>query len=130
MTLLDVVLASLVLLLGTSAASQLWIHGLRSSRELAQREERFQKLEALLLASEGMARDQAARLGSANDCQAAVDQLLPRLRALSPTGEATLTQPPTPAGTLHLRWEAEGLRRERLYSPSALGLCREARHEA
>lgn len=128
MTLLDVVLASLVLLLGTSAASQLWIQGLRSSRELAQREERLQKLEALLLASEGMARDQAARLGPASDCQAAVDQLLPRLRALPPAREATLSQPPSPPGTVHLRWEAEGLRRERLFSPTALGLCRGGHH--
>lgn len=130
MTLLEAVMASLVLMIGTSAAAQLWSHGLRSSLELVRREQRLQRLEGLLLSSEGMARDQARRLGPAGDCPTAVAQLLPRLRALPPAREATLTRIPSPSGTLHLRWEAEGLRRERVFSTSALRLCQEEDHDA
>jgi hypothetical protein len=125
MTLVEAVMASLVLMLGTSAAAQLWSHGLRSSLDLAQREDRFQQLEALLLASEGMARKLAAQQGPASACHVAVAQLLPQLRALPTARAATLTQPSSPPGTVHLRWEADGLRRERLFSTTALGLCRE-----
>ncbi|MFN9661190.1 MAG: hypothetical protein ACK6BC_12630 [Cyanobacteriota bacterium] len=129
MTLVEVVMASLVFMLGTATAAQLWSHGLRSSRDLAQREERLHRLDGLLLASEGMARDLAVRLGPASDCQVASAQLVPRLRALPSARQATLSQPPSPPDTLHLRWETAGLRRERLLSTTALRLCREGDHE-
>lgn len=128
MTLVEAVMASLVLMLGTSAAAQVWGHGLRTSREVALREERLHALDALLLASEGIARDLAASQGPLGECQAATAQLLPLLRALPGAEEATLSQPPSPPGTVHLRWEAGDLRRERLFSASALGLCQEDDH--
>jgi hypothetical protein len=128
MTLLETVMASLVLMLGTSAAAQMWCHGLRTSVNAGQREERLDRLEALLLASEGMVRHVADRGEPEGDCQVAIAQLLPRLRALDPERTATLSQPPSPAGTLHLRWDADGLRRERLFSTTALRLCQEANH--
>jgi hypothetical protein len=130
MTLLEAVMASLVLMIGTSAAAQLWSHGLRSSLEMARREQGLQRLEGLLLGSEGLARELAARLGPDNDCPTALAQLLPRIQSLPAAREATLTLPPSPPGTVHLRWETDGLRRERLLSTSALGLCREADHGA
>jgi len=130
MTLLDAVMASLVLMLGTSAAVQLWTHGLRTSVSLGQREERLDRLEALLLASEGVARELADRREPAEDCQAAIAQLVPQLVALDPAGTASLTHPPSPPGTLHIRWEADGLRRERLFSATVLRLCHGARHES
>ncbi|MEB3335714.1 MAG: hypothetical protein VKP70_12100 [Cyanobacteriota bacterium] len=125
MTLVEAMLASLLFLLGTSAAAQLWNQGLRASQEVAQREKRLHRLETLLLASEGAVRDWAARQGPASDCQGALEELLPRLRALNPAGSATFSHPPSPPGTLHLRWEEDGLRKERLLSPTALELCRE-----
>ncbi|MFN9622542.1 MAG: hypothetical protein ACK587_06885 [Cyanobacteriota bacterium] len=125
MTLLEAVMASLVLMIGTSAAAQLWSQGLRTSLELARREQRLQQLETLLLSSEGLARDGAVHLGTANDCSAAEARLLSRLRALPSAAEATLTRPASSPGTLHLRWEADGVRRERIFSHSALGLCQE-----
>jgi hypothetical protein len=134
MSLTEVVAAALVLLVGSSSAARLWGQGLRASVDLAQREARLRQLDTLLLASEGEARELAAQLGPASDCQVAAGQLLPLLRAL-PTelaraGEApaTLTLPPSEPRLLHLRWEAGGLRRERLLSPAALGLCREGSH--
>lgn len=130
MTLMEAVMASLVLMIGTSAAAQLWSHSLRSTQDLARREERLHRLDALLLASEGMARELAASQGPARDCPTVMAELLPLLRVLPPAREATLSQPPSPAGTLHLRWEADGLRRERLLSGTALGLCREGNDEA
>jgi hypothetical protein len=129
MTLLEVMMASLVLMLGTSAAAQLWSHGLRSTHALAQREERLHRLDALLMASEGMARELAASQEPATDCPTVMAQLLPLLQGLPPARQATLSQPPSPPGTLHLRWEADGLRRERLLSGTALGLCREETDE-
>ena len=128
MTLMEAVMASLVLMLGTSAAAQLWSHGLRSTHALAQREERLHRLDALLLASEGMARELAASQEPEDDCPTAMAQLLPLLQGMPPAREATLSQPSSPPGTLHLRWEADGLRRERLLSGTALGLCREGNH--
>ncbi|MBM5816003.1 MAG: hypothetical protein FJ083_05275 [Cyanobacteria bacterium K_Offshore_surface_m2_239] len=130
MTLLEAVMASLLLMLGTSAAAQLWSHGLRISVNVSQREERLDRLEELLLGSEGVARELADRLEPVEDCQAAIAQLLPRLRALSPEDTATLSLPPSPAGTLHLRWDDDGLRRERIFSASVLRLCRGGRHES
>jgi hypothetical protein len=130
MSLLESVLASLVLMIGTSAAAQMWSQGLRSSLELARREEGLQRLEGLLLSSEGLAREQADRTGAGSDCPTAVAQLQSGLRALPPAREATLTLPPTPPGTLHLRWDSQGLRRERVFSLSAWRLCREADHGA
>ncbi|MEB3317692.1 MAG: hypothetical protein VKO39_06075 [Cyanobacteriota bacterium] len=130
MTVLEAVMASLVLMLGTSTSAWMWNHGLRTSLELAQREERLQRLDALLLASEGMARRLATQLQPASDCDVAIAQLLPQLRALPAARSARLTQPSSPAGTVHLRWEADGLRRERLFSASALRLCVESQHAA
>lgn len=128
MTLVEALLASLVFLIGTTAAAQLWSQGLQTSQDLAQREERLHKLERLLLASEGTARTWAAHQGPASDCQGALDQLEPLLHALNPGGNTTFSQPPSPPGTLHLRWEEDGLRKERLFSPTALELCREGSH--
>ena len=60
----------------------------------------------------------------------AVAQLVPLLRTLPSAQEASLSQPPSPPGTLHLRWEADGLQRERLLSVTALRLCQEDNHGA
>ena len=128
MSVLDALMASLVLMLGTSAAGQLWCHGLRVSQNLAKREESLQRLDAVLLASETLVRELAAGQGAAGSCQDVSAEFLPRLRALAPTREVSVTQPASPPGTLHLRWEADGLRRERLFSATALGPCREADH--
>lgn len=130
MTLLEAVMASVVLMLGTSTSAWMWNHGLRISLELAKREERLQRLDALLLASEAMARKLADQSQPASSCQVAIAQLLPQLRALPAARSAILTQPTSPAGTLHLRWEADGLRRERLFSTSALRLCVERTDES
>ncbi|MFN9645745.1 MAG: hypothetical protein ACK6BG_11665 [Cyanobacteriota bacterium] len=126
MTLVEAVMASLVLMIGTSAAAQLWSHGLRSSLELARREQTLQRLDGLLLNGEGLARELAVRHGPSSDCPSALARLLSGIQALPTARTATLTLPPSPPGTLHLRWETDGVRRERLLSPSALGLCREA----
>jgi hypothetical protein len=128
MTLVEALLASLLFLMGSSAVAQLWSQGLRTSHDLAQRQDRLHRLERLLLASEGMARDWAARLGPASDCQSALEQLVPLLRSLNQGGNATFSLPPSPAGTLHLRWEEDGFQKERLLSPTALELCREGGH--
>jgi hypothetical protein len=128
MSLLDALMASLVLMLGTSAAGQLWCHGLLVSQDLAKREESLQRLDALMLASETLARELAAGQGSDGSCQNVIAEFLPRLQALAPTREVFVAQPESPPGTLHLRWEADGLRRERLFSATALGQCREADH--
>jgi hypothetical protein len=53
---------------------------------------------------------------------------VPLLQTLPSAREASLSQPPSPPGTLHLRWEADGLRRERLLSVTALRLCQEDNH--
>jgi hypothetical protein len=126
MTLMEAVMASLVLMLATTASGQLWSQGLRISGLATQREERLHTLEALLLASEGTARDWAAGHGPSADCQVAVNQLTPLLRALPNAQRATLYLSPTPLGTVHVRWELDGLRRERLLSATALRLCGEA----
>lgn len=135
MTLAETVAASLVLMVGSSAAAQVWSQTLRSSSELAHREAQLLALDALLLASEGQARALADRQqGPAIDCPTAIGELVPLLRALPQTlakGEgpgATLTLPPSAPGLLHVRWESAGVRRERLFSASVLGLCREASH--
>ncbi|MFN7679082.1 MAG: hypothetical protein ACK5QW_10885, partial [Cyanobacteriota bacterium] len=80
MTLLEAAMASLVLMLATTAAGQLWSQGVRISGLATQREERLHALEALLLASEGTARYWAAGQGPSADCQAALGQLTPLLR--------------------------------------------------
>lgn len=128
MNLTEAVAAALVLMVSTSAAAQLWSQALRHSSALAQRETQLQRLDALLLASEGKARELAASQTPTRDCQGAAGQLVPLLRALTSqqAQQATLTVPPSAPGLLHVRWEADGLRRERLLSASALGLCREA----
>jgi hypothetical protein len=123
MTLLEAAMASLVLMLATTAAGQLWSQGVRISGLATQREERLHALEALLLASEGTARHWAAGQGPSADCQAALGQLTPLLRALPNAQRATLFLSSAPQGTVHVRWELDGLRRERLWSAAALGLC-------
>ncbi|MFN6338271.1 MAG: hypothetical protein ACK41W_06025 [Cyanobacteriota bacterium] len=128
MNLMEVVMAALVLMLGTSAAARLWGEALRASGDLAQREERLHNLEALLLASEGKARAWATNLTTTGACPEVAERLESQLRELPATPGAILTLPPSPSGVLHVRWEAGGLRRERLLSVSALGLCREGGH--
>jgi type II secretory pathway component PulJ len=128
MTLLEAVMASLLLMLGSSAAARLWSHGLQTTATLGQREERLDRLEALLLASEGLARDLAVKMDQQGDCQVAITRLRQGLQALAPEGMATLSHPPSPPGTVHLRWESDGLRRERVFSPSVWGLCRGGDH--
>lgn len=128
MTLIEAVAASLVLMVSTSAAAQLWSQALRATVELAKREQQLHRLDALLLASEGQARELAGRQGVAAHCQGAATGLLPLLLALPAAEGAILSVPPSPPGTVHLRWDAGGLRRERLLSASALGLCREVSH--
>ncbi|MEB3259023.1 MAG: hypothetical protein VKP63_00155 [Cyanobacteriota bacterium] len=127
MTLLEAVMASLLLMLGSSAAARLWSHGLQTTATVGQREERLDRLEALLLASEGLARN-LAHADPPGDCQVAIARLRQGLQALDPEGMATLSHPPSPPGTVHLRWEADGLRRERIFSPSVWGLCRGGDH--
>jgi hypothetical protein len=133
MTLAEAVGASVVFLLGCSSAAQFWSQGLRSSWELARREAHLERLEALLVASEGAARNLASQ-GPAADCQVAAAQLVPVLQALpaavAPGQTATLSFPASGPGLLHLRWETGGLQRDRLLSPSALGLCQEGSHGA
>jgi hypothetical protein len=131
MNLAETVGASVVLMLGCSSAGQLWSQGFRSGAELAQREAHMDRLESLLVASEGRARQLAkTQQPPATDCQAAAGQLVPELQALplaqasNPPATLSLPQPPGP-GLLHLRWEAGGVQRERLLSLSAVGLCRE-----
>ncbi|MEB3324134.1 MAG: hypothetical protein VKM17_02205 [Cyanobacteriota bacterium] len=136
MTLAETVTASLVLMIGSSAAAQVWSQTLRASSELARQEAQLQALDALLLASEGQARALAKSQGPATDCPAAIGQLVPLLRALpsvlaqskGPGQGATLTLPPSAPGMLHVRWESAGVKRERMLSASVLGLCREAAH--
>lgn len=128
MSLMEAVAACLVLLTGSSAAAQLWSQALRSNWQLAERQELLHRLDGLLLASEGKARELVAQQGVAAHCQGAADPLVPLLRALPTAQGATLSVPPSPPGTLHVRWEAGQLRRERLLSASALGLCREVPH--
>lgn len=128
MTLVETVMASLVLMIGASAAAELWSQGLRITKDLTQREERLQHLDALLLASEGVARDLAASQAPLGNCQLAAGQFLSRVRALPTSAEASLSEHPSAPGTVHLRWEVGGLRRERLLSVSALQLCQEEDH--
>ncbi len=129
MTLVETVMASLVLMIGAAAAAQLWSQGFGITRDVAQREERLQRLEALLLASEGVARDLAASQAPLGNCQLAAGQFLSRLQALPASAEVSLSQHPSPPGTVHFRWELDGLRRERLLSVSALDLCQEEDHD-
>jgi hypothetical protein len=135
MNLAEVVSASLVLMLGCSSAGQLWSQGFRSGAELAQREAHMDRLESLLVASEGTARQLASTQGPATDCQVAAGQLvshlmvLPLAQASNPPASLSLPQPPGP-GLLHLRWEAGGVQRERLLSLSAVGLCQEGANAA
>jgi hypothetical protein len=130
MSLVEAVAASLLLLLGSSAAAQLWSQGLRASWEQRQRESQLHSLDALVLASEGKARALAASQGPAAECQAAVAQLVPMLRALPSELEqgrepqASLSLPESGAGLLHVRWAIGALQRQRLLSVTALGLCR------
>lgn len=130
MNLAETVCASVVLMLGCSSAGQLWSQGFRSGAELAQREAHMDRLESLLVASEGRARQLAnTQQPPATDCHAAAGQLVPELQALplaqASNPPATLSLPPSGPGLLHLRWEAGGVQRERLLSLSAVGLCRE-----
>jgi hypothetical protein len=142
MNLAETVCASVVLMLGCSSAGQLWSQGFRSGAELAQREAHMDRLESLLVASEGTARQLASEVASeeaaqkkdnpnwrAPTCQELTARLMPRLQALPQTQPsqppATLSLPPGGANLLHLRWEAGGVQRERLLSLSAVGLCRE-----
>ena len=130
MSLAEAVAASLVLMVGASASAQMWSQALRGSWELAQREAQLQRVDALVLASEGKARELASSANPSTPCADATGQLVAHLRAL-PSGDgqpATLTVPSSHPGVLHLRWESGGVIRERLLSPSALGLCREASH--
>lgn len=124
MNLMEVLVAATVLALGGSAAAQLWGQALLASRAVGLREERLHALDGLLLASEGAARAWAASPGSEGPCPEA-EALEPLLRELPAAAGASLSLPPSPAGLLHVRWEVGGLRRERLLSASALGLCRE-----
>ena len=134
MTLAETVAASLVLMIGSSAAAQVWSQTLRASSELARQEAQLHTLDALLLASEGQARVLAKSQGPATDCPAAIGQLVPLLRALpsvlaqSKGQGASLTLPPSAPGMVHVRWESAGVKRERLLSASVLGLCREVAH--
>jgi len=134
MTLAETVAASLVLMIGSSAAAQVWSQTLRASSELARQEAQLHALDALLLASEGQARVLAKSQGPATDCPAAIGQLVPLLRALpsvlaqSKGQGASLTLPPSAPGMVHVRWESAGVKRERLLSASVLGLCREVAH--
>jgi hypothetical protein len=134
MTLAETVAASLVLMIGSSAAAQVWSQTLRASSELARQEAQLHALDALLLASEGQAWVLAKSQGPATDCPAAIGQLVPLLRALpsvlaqSKGQGASLTLPPSAPGMVHVRWESAGVKRERLLSASVLGLCREVAH--
>jgi hypothetical protein len=134
MTLAETVAASLVLMIGSSAAAQVWSQTLRASSVLARQEAQLHALDALLMASEGQARVLAKSQGPATDCPAAIGQLVPLLRALpsvlaqSKGQEASLTLPPSAPGMVHVRWESAGVKRERLLSASVLGLCREVAH--
>lgn len=135
MNLAEVVSASLILMLGCSSSAQLWSQGFRSGAERAQREAHLDRLESLLVASEGKARQLASTQEPATDCHVAAGQLvshlmvLPLAQASNPPASLSLPQPPGP-GLLHLRWEAGGVQRERLLSLSAVGLCQEGANAA
>jgi len=135
MNLAEVVSASLILMLGCSSSAQLWSQGFRSGAERAQREAHMDRLESLLVASEGKARQLASTQEPTTDCQVAADLLVSHLQALplaqasNPPASLSLPQPPGP-GLLHLRWEAGGVQRERLLSLSAVGLCQEGANAA
>jgi hypothetical protein len=136
MNLAEVVSASLILMLGCSSSAQLWSQGFRSGAERAQREAHMDRLESLLVASEGTARQLAkTQQPPTTDCQVAAGQLVSHLMVLplaqdsNPPASLSLPQPPGP-GLLHLRWEAGGVQRERLLSLSAVGLCQEGANAA
>ncbi|MEB3325093.1 MAG: hypothetical protein VKM17_07120 [Cyanobacteriota bacterium] len=132
MTLAEVLSASVVLMLGCSSAAQLWSKGFQSGADLAQREALMDRLERLLVASEGTARQLAKTSGPEATCQAAANKMVAELQTLQEANPpATLTFPepnpanPLPAGLLRVRWESGGVQRERLLSLSAVGLCQE-----
>ena len=138
MSLVEVVSASLILMLGCSSAAQLMSRGGQSSVELKRWGVLQERLDTLMVASEGKARQLASTQGPATDCQVAAALLEPELQALpaslAPGEPVSLVFSSAGAGLVHVRWEVPWqnttLKRERLLSASALGLCQEGGHAA
>ncbi|MGA1304880.1 MAG: hypothetical protein ACO3ZD_12635 [Cyanobium sp.] len=133
MSLVEVVSASVILMLGCSSAAQLMSRGGQSSVELKQWGVLQAQLDTLMVASEGKARQLASTQVPATDCQVAAALLEPELQALpaalAPGAQVSLSFSSAGAGLMHVRWEVPWqnttLKRERLLSASALGLCQE-----
>lgn len=134
MSLAEVVTASLILMLGFSSSAQLLSKGGQSSEELKQWGALQEQLDTLMVSSEGRARQLARTQGPTTDCQTAAANLEPELQALvaslAPGGQVNLSFSSAGAGLVHVRWhvpwQGSTLKRERLLSASALGLCQEA----
>jgi len=132
MNLAEVVSASLILMLGCSSSAQLLSKGGQSSVELKQLGALQERLDTLMVASEGTAR----HMGLAQNCQLAAAQLEPQLQALpatlAPGQQVSLSFSSSSEvdGLMHVRWEVPWqnttLKRERLLSASALGMCHAA----
>jgi hypothetical protein len=134
MSLAEVVTASLILTLGFSSTAQLLSKGGQSHVELKRWAALQEQLDTLMVSSEGKARQLASTQVPTTNCQAAAANLEPELQALvaslAPGGQVNLSFSSAGAGLVHVRWEvpwqATTLKRERLLSASALGLCQEA----
>ena len=123
MNLVEAMVASAMFVTSSSCSLQLWSSSASWARQAEAQQQQAAKLEAALLASQAQL---TALAGTpiAADCTAASSWLAAHLQSL-PSGEGLVRQVSAEPGAL-VRLKvasAEGVERQRWYSPAAFGLC-------
>ena len=123
MNLVEAMVASAMFVTSSSCSLQLWSGSASWARQAEAQQQQQAQLEAALLASQAQL---TALAGTpiAADCTAASSWLAAHLQSL-PSGEGLVRQVSAEPGAL-VRLQvasAEGVERQRWYSPAAFGLC-------
>ena len=123
MNLVEAMVASAMFVTSSSCSLQLWSSSASWARQAEAQQQQAAKLEAALLASQAQL-TALAGTAIAADCTAASSWLAAHLQSL-PSGEGLVRQVSAePGGLVRLQVAAaEGMERQRWYSPAAFGLC-------
>ena len=123
MNLVEAMVASALFVTSSSCSLQLWSGSASWARQAEAQQQQAAQLEAALLASQAQL-TALAGTAIAADCTAASSWLAAHLQSL-PSGEGLVRQVSAEPGAL-VRVavsDANGLERQRWYSPAAFGLC-------
>ena len=126
MNLVEVMVASVLLVTASSCSLQVWAGTSQWVRQAEQRQQQASQLEAALLSSQGQLQGLAGTPVAA-DCAVAGAWLVAHLQAQPLAAGLSRAVSPEPGALVRVAISgAEGLQRQRWLSPAAYGLCGQA----